>query len=222
MTLKLSDLVKSSEIYREAFTHKSLSSDKNFERLEFLGDSLLGSQITETLYKTYPESEEGDLSRWRSALVSQETLAEVCDELNLVDYFMAKESEAKKLKKNERIKASIFESFLGAYYLDKGNEALTSLVSSLFLDKVKRAKDIFSMQDPKTLFQEEAQKLYKKTPTYKTIEQTGPSHAPKFKVAAILGDEAFEKGEGKSVKEAQMEAARAGLNKIKNTNMEKN
>lgn len=215
MILKLSDLVESSDLYKEAFTHKSLlASGKNFERLEFLGDSLLGAKITELLYMAYPNHEEGDLSRWKSAIVSQQTLAEICDELELTKYLKCKESEFSSLVKNERIKASLLESLLGAYYFSKGDTALSELVKSLFLSKIEDASEVFSNQDPKTIYQERAQKIFKVTPTYKTLEQTGPSHAPEFVVAVLLENEEIEIGRGKSIKEAQMKAARGAIKKM--------
>ncbi len=217
MILKLNSLLESADLYKEALTHKSLSADKNFERLEFLGDALLGSKITELLYLEYPKKEEGDLSRWKSAIVSQETLAGICNELDLTKHLMCKESERAALVKNPRIKASILESFFGAYYLDKGSEAISDLIRDLFKDRIENAKRIFSRQDSKTIFQERAQKVFKITPTYQYVEQTGPSHAPMFTVNVKLQDEVYESGKGRSMKEAQMEAARSAIIRLENS-----
>jgi ribonuclease-3 len=214
MTLNLSRLKESSDLYKEAFIHKSLSQDMNFERLEFLGDSLLGSKVTELLFKTYPKTSEGDLSRWRSALVSQESLAQICDRLELSTHLEAKRSEIEALIRNERIKASLLEAFLGAYYLNEGREAYEELVEELFSELIKEASDVFQKQDPKTLFQEKAQKKFKATPVYETTERTGPSHAPSFKVSVNLNSEKYEEGSGKSVKEAQRDAASRALKKM--------
>lgn len=221
MTLELNDLIKSSDLYKEAFTHKSLSSDKNFERLEFLGDALLGSKITELLYQSYPEREEGDLSRWKSAIVSQETLSELSNELDLIKHLECRMSARGTLIKNARIKASLLESFLGAYYLKNGDEIFSAYVAELFKDRIETAARIFSRQDPKTIFQERAQEKLKITPTYETTEQTGPSHAPLFTAAVMLNNKKYESGKGCSIKEAQMEAARSAIIRMENEKMEK-
>lgn len=217
MTLKIGALIKSSDLFKEAFTHKSLSQDKNFERLEFLGDSILGAKITELLYAMYSDVDEGSLSRWKSALVSQETLAEICNELDLCSHLLCGVSVRSSLIKNPRIKASLFESFLGAYYLTNGNREALKLIKNLFGDRIKNANRVFASQDTKTIFQEKAQKRFKLTPTYNLINQTGPSHAPEFQVEAVLGGEKYETGRGSSLKEAQMEAARSSIIKMENT-----
>lgn len=220
MTLHIEDLIKSSDLFDEAFTHKSLSADKNFERLEFLGDSLVGALITELLFKAYPKTSEGDLSRWKSALVGQGSLAEVSTGLDLVKHLRCKESERPHLVSNERIRASILESFFGAYYIEKGFENLQALVTRLFKDQIKKAESRFATTDYKTLFQEEAQKLLFQTPTYKTLEKAGPSHEPYFKVAACLKDQVFTTAGGSSVKEAQRAAAKKAIENLKKYNTE--
>ncbi len=217
ITLKLDELIKSLDLYKEAFTHKSLSFNKNFERLEFLGDALLGSKITELLYLHYPNHTEGDLSRWKSAIVSEKTLLEISNELGLIQYLICKSSEKATLLKNTRIKASILESFLGAYYLEKGYEEFSIYVISLFQDRIKNAKLLFLKQDPKTIFQEKAQNFLKITPTYKVLEQTGPPHCLTFIAGVIIKDKVYESGKGHSIKEAQMEAARNAIIRLENS-----
>ncbi len=216
MTLKISAFIKSSDLQQEAFTHKSVSQDRNFERLEFLGDSLLGSKITELLYQAYPYESEGSLSRWRSALVSQETLEELCDDLSLTNHLICVESEREHLSTNSRIKASLFESFLGAYFLSSGHEELMNFIKELYVKRIKNAQAIFEKKDPKTLFQERAQEVFKLTPVYRLVSQKGPSHSPIFKAEVLLGDEAYEIGEGKSLKLAQVCCAQKALEKLEN------
>ncbi len=211
MILKLDELIKSLDLYKEAFTHKSLSAHKNFERLEFLGDALLGAKITELLYRYYPKHKEGDLSRWKSGIISQKTLLEVSNELGLIQYLMCKNSEKPMLLKNDRIKASILESFLGAYYLEKGYEEFSTYVMNLFKDRIKNAQIFFLKQDPKTILQEKAQNFLKVTPIYKILGQTGPPHCLIFTAAVLIKDEIYESGKGHSIKEAQMQAARKAI-----------
>lgn len=217
MTLNIEDLLESSDLFSEAFTHKSASSKiKNFERLEFLGDSLIGAAVTELLFKAYPQSSEGDLSRWRSAIVGQASLAEICDDLGLTLYLRCKDSERLHLQNNPRIKASLVESFAGAYFLFKGSEALQVFFEQLFKEKIKEAEVCFSTADYKTLFQEEAQKRLSQTPTYKTLSKTGPSHRPHFKVAVCLSEEVFTTAEGTTIREAQRAAAKKAMEALKN------
>ena len=122
---------------------------------------------------------------------------------------------------NIRIKASLFESFLGAYYLTRGFDELKILVEALFKSRVVKASELFEVSDFKTLFQEKAQDVFSTTPTYKTLEKTGPSHKPKFIVATYLKDEMYISAEGSSVKQAERETARLALEKMKNYKMEK-
>jgi len=218
MILHIDDLLKSSGLYQEAFTHKSIKKSQNFERLEFLGDSLVGALVTELLFKAYPKTTEGDLSRWKSTLIGQPSLAGLCRDLKLQEYLICKPSEKETLKKNERIQASLFESLLGAYYLDKGFDELRKLVSQVFKNKISDAAKGFEKADFKTLFQEASQKYLSKTPTYKTIEKTGPAHQPHFKVAVCVEENVFETAEGDSLKEAQMSAAEKAIAKLKTLN----
>jgi len=211
MTLHISELIKSSRLYKEAFTHKSLKQKANFERLEFLGDSLVGALVTELLYTAYPKTSEGDLSRWKSTLIGQGSLAEICRDLKLQDHLICKPTEAESLKANERIQASLFEALLGAHYLDKGFEDLKVYVESIFKEKIKAAAENFEQADYKTLFQEAAQKHLLKTPTYQTLEKTGPAHKPHFKVAVCVGEKAFATGQGDSIKTAQRSAAQKAM-----------
>jgi len=221
MTLHIDALLESSDLFKEAFTHKSLSKDKNFERLEFLGDSLVGALVTELLFKAYPNTPEGDLSRWKSNLVGQSVLSELSDEMGLVKYLMCLESEKSHLAENTRIKASVLESFIGAYYLAKGFNELKAFVKELFKNRITSASELFESSDFKTLFQEKAQDVFSITPIYKTLEKTGPSHKPKFIVATYLKDEIYISAEGASVKQAERETARLALEKMKTHQMEK-
>jgi len=211
MILHIDDLQKSSGLYTEALTHKSIKKSDNFERLEFLGDSLVGALVTEFLYKHYPKTSEGDLSRWKSTLIGQSSLAELCRSLQLQDHLISKSSETVTLKNNERIQASLFEALLGAYYLDKGFEELKVFLEPIFKEKISKAAMSFEKTDFKTLFQEAAQKQLSITPTYMTLEKTGPAHQPHFKVAVCIEEKIYATAEGDSIKTAQMWAAEKAI-----------
>ena len=216
MTLQFKNLIESHRLYEEAFTHKSLRKAENFERLEFLGDSLVGFLVTEALYKKHSKTSEGDLSRWKSVLIGQSSLADVCQNLDMQNHLICKASDFKHLAANERIRASLFESFLGAYYLIEGFEKTKTLVGELFKDKIEKASAIFSHADSKTLFQEAAQARLGETPTYQTLGKSGPSHSPIFKVGVCIKEKVYAEAEGESLKAAQKAAAGKALLKLKN------
>lgn len=216
-TLNVKKLIEASPLIQEAFCHKSSNKNTNFERLEFLGDSLIEAYVTEELYHTYPQKSEGDLSRWRSALVSQESLAKISLKWDLPRYLESKDNTS--FSKNQRIQASLFESFVGAYYLTKGKEALLKILEESFRIKVKDAEEHFKKQDPKTLLQEKIQAKCSLTPEYVTLEREGPSHNPTFVVALKYGEKTIEKAKGASLKEAQKKAAKKALDKIEKEEM---
>lgn len=212
MTSKIKGYVSSNPLFAEAFTHKSYSkSEANFERLEFLGDALINVFVSKKLYIRFPEASEGDLSRWKAAIVSQKTLALISNNLGLLDHLRMSESSRENLLVSERIQASIFESCLGAYFLTYGWDNFVLEAGEIFEDYISRAEILFKEQDPKTVLQEKIQHRLKITPTYKLIEKTGPDHEPTFKVGLYYENEFVVSGEGASLKAAEREAAERGL-----------
>ncbi len=205
MILKLKSLVESKPLFKEAFTHASANKPRNFERLEFLGDSLIGAYITKSLYTLYPKASEGELSRWRSAIISQETMAEIAMKHNISEFLA---SSNKDLKSNKRIMASLVESYLGAVYLEFGESKFKEEAEGLFKSYVENAKALFTKQDPKTILQEKIQEKLKITPTYKLIGDQTMNEDLAFRVGLFFAGEKVAEGIGSSIKSAEKMAAK--------------
>jgi ribonuclease-3 len=213
---------KNKDLLIEAFCHRSyLNEHPDFylphnERLEFLGDAVLELIVTEYLYKTYPEKNEGELTNWRAALVSAKTLGKVAMELGLNDFLLLSKGEEKETgKARQYILANTFEALIGAVYLDQGYLVAKNFVEkNLIESKLPEIIEKELFKDPKTKLQEEAQERVKITPVYKVLEEWGPDHAKHFLVGVFLGNELVAKGEGSSKQEAEEEAAKNAL-KIK-------
>lgn len=202
-------------LYR-ALTHSSFSAEHNmpsYERLEFLGDSVLAVSISSYLYEKFPDETEGDLSKRRSALVCGRTLSEVADSIGLGDYLQLSDNEEHNGgRDNPAILEDVTEAILGAVFLDGGYEAAKSVVDRLFIPLAE--KYTAPPQDPKTALQEWSQQRGFPIPHYEVIEQTGPSHAPHFVIEVQVEGCDKVQGEGSSKREAQRSAAAALLEKL--------
>lgn len=201
-------------LLKRALTHRS-AGEENFERLEFLGDSILNYLVSRELYDQHPEASEGELTRHRSALVKKESLAELARGIGLGDCFLLGEGERKSGgHRRESILADGMEALIGAVLLDGGWRAAQEMVLKLydgrFSLQVLHSKAV--EKDPKTRLQEYLQKLKKSLPRYEIVEVTGKDHAQHFKVTCHcdLTDYTAE-GEGSSRRMAEQEAAKAML-----------
>ena len=212
----------SGPLFEEAVTHSSLEEDKSFERLEFLGDSLIEACVSQMLFKMYPMTDEGRLSRWRSVLVNQKTLSSISDDLELSVKLRAKADQIEALKKNERIKASLFESLCGALFLKKGIGECFSFIEALIKPFLENIEDLFEESDPKTSLQEWTQKHLKVAPKYKKEDAKGPSHKPVFTVSVWVNDLLISTAESGSLKESEKKAAHKALALLKNNQTLKN
>jgi len=205
----------------QAFTHRSYINEnrnsklKHNERLEFLGDAVLELVSTEFLYEKFPDRNEGELTAIRAALVNTITLYEVSSELGFNKELLLSKGEAKDTgRARQAILANTFESVVGAIYLDQGYEAAKIFISKNLLPRTERIIDESLWVDAKSKFQEMAQEHTGTTPSYKTIEETGPDHDKQFRVGVFIAGEQISSGVGKSKQDAEQEAARNGL-KIK-------
>lgn len=205
----------------QAFTHRSYINEnrnskmKHNERLEFLGDAVLELVSTEFLYEKFPDRNEGELTAIRAALVNTVTLYEVSSELGFNKELLLSKGEAKDTgRARQAILANTFESVVGAIYLDQGYEASKIFISKNLLPRTKRIIEESLWVDAKSKFQEKAQEHTGTTPSYKTIEETGPDHDKQFRVGVFIGADQISSGVGKSKQDAEQEAARNGL-KIK-------
>ncbi|MBI2861840.1 MAG: ribonuclease III [Chloroflexi bacterium] len=182
------------------------------ERLEFLGDAVLGSVAAEYLYSTYPQLPEGELTTLRAALVRAETLAKWAKELGLGEHLlMGRGEEASGGRQRPRILAATFEAVLGAIYLDQGATVAREIVLRFLAPAAEAALASQSLKDYKTRLQELTQAEYRVIPSYHLVEMTGPDHARRFTVEVMLGGEPLAQGVGRSKRIAEQEAARNAL-----------
>ncbi len=195
-----------------ALTHRSLGSHNN-ERLEFLGDAVLGLFVAEQLYTRFPEVEEGDLSRLRATLVNRDTLAEVAASIGLGDFLKLGSGERKSGgRRRDSILADALEALIGAVYLDGGYEAAKDVVNRLFSDRIAAVPDPHELKDPKTRLQEYLQARGLERPHYEVLEESGAAHARQFRVRCRVPDYSVDaEGSGRSRRKAEQSAATAML-----------
>ena len=199
---------KDKELIKSALTHSSTGHKMNYERLEFLGDRVLGLIIAQMLFEKFPEEPEGDLAKRLSALVQGTFLAEIALKINLGSYVSFSDAERQAGgAQNANILADVFESVMGALYLDSGFEKCHALVARLWADGFFEMKA--PPQHPKTSIQEWAQGKGLPLPSYEIAKQSGPDHMPTFDIALII--EGYEKviACGSSRQEAEKNAAQA-------------
>ena len=195
-----------------ALTHSSAGGENN-ERLEFLGDSVINYIIAEAVYRRFPQSREGEMSRMRASLVNGETLAEVADELELGSYLRLGAGERRSGgHRRKSILANAFEAVIGAILLDSGLERCRDCVLALFAARLDGLKPGNLDKDPKTRLQEYLQGRSQPLPQYELLEIRGEEHARKFLVACRLGEpELVAEGSGSSRRKAEQDAAGRAL-----------
>jgi len=199
-----------------ALTHRSVSRNNN-ERLEFLGDSLLGFYIGEALYRRFPEADEGQLTRVRASLVRRETLAQRARKLNLGPVLRLGEGERKSGGwRRDSILSNAVEALIGAVYCDGGFEACKGAVDRIFNDLLQDVTLEQDIKDPKTRLQEYLQSRQLPLPEYQTIEVSGAPHQQQFTVRCSIHDEGVEPvtAEGQSRRGAEQAAAELMLIRI--------
>jgi len=178
----------------------------SYQRLEFLGDHVLGLVISDLLYRSFPKADEGELSRRLADLVRKETCAEIAVSIDLGAAIHLGSSEANAgARKRPAILADVCESLIGAVYLDGGYKAAEALVEKLW--EVRMQATAPPQRDPKTVLQEWAQGRGLPTPIYREVARTGPDHDPVFRVAVQLPNFAPAEGSGRSKRAAEQSAA---------------
>lgn len=209
---------KDKALLRQAFVHRSFinenkgSQSEHNERLEFLGDAVLELISTVYLYKKYPQSNEGELTAFRSALVNAVNLAEVAAKLQMEKFLLLSHGESKdKGKARQYILANTIEALIGAIYLDQGYEVTETFLEKNVLYLIDDIVEKKAWIDAKSLFQEKAQEVDGVTPLYKVIREDGPDHDKSFTVGLFIRDKKIAQGEGKSKQEAEQEAAKEGV-----------
>ena len=204
---------KNIESLTQSLTHKSFDANKNNEKIEFLGDRVLGLVIAKKLLETYPEEREGVLDKKFASLVNKKTCLEIAKNINLEKYILTFNSNNKKVKIEDKIISDSCEALLGAIYLEKGISIVEKVILDLWKNHIK--KSVITQVDAKTKLQELTLKNFKKLPIYKLISNTGPRHKPLFKVGVKLPNTKYFIASGKSKKDAEQNAAIECLKSIK-------
>ena len=209
-------------LLRQALTHSSFANEKHMkklsdnERLEFLGDAVLGFVSAEHLYRRHPDLPEGELTRIRAALVCEESLHEVAQSLQLGDFLLlGKGEESGGGRRRPSILADAVEAVLAAVYLDGGIDKARELIHRVLLDKEQEQVVESRRRDCKTELQELVQRKPNQELHYALVSESGPDHAKVFAVAVTLNGQTIGLGSGHSKKEAEQSAARSALEQMK-------
>lgn len=207
------------ELFDQAFTHRSFLNEarkklESNERMEFLGDSILSFVVSEYLYQTYPEFNEGILTNLRSLIVNTKSLGQSAKELGFGKLLKLSHGEEESGgRENESLLANCFESYLGGLYLDQGIEIVREFIAEQLLPKIGEYVEKRAFKDPKSMLQESVQAQKYNSPIYKVLHEEGPPHAKIFTIGVFVNDELISEGTGKSKQEAEEQAAKAALEK---------
>ena len=215
---KLNYAFRNPALLQEALNHSSYANEHRAahlhsnERLEFLGDSVLGFVTAEFLFQRHPEAPEGDLTRIRAARVCEQSLYEVAQRLGLGQYLkLGRGEEAGGGRERTSILADAVEAVFAAVYLDGGMDAARALIHRCLLDAQRESVVEERRRDYKTALQELVQRQADQTLTYRMVDEQGPDHAKTFRAEVLLNGEAIGSGSGHSKKEAEQAAARAAM-----------
>ena len=210
---KIKIVFKDKDLLLRSLTHKSFNKFINNEKMEFLGDRVLGLVIAKKLLEIYPDEKEGILDKKFASLVNRKTCLEIANKINLDRFILTFNVKNNKQKIEEKVLADSCEALIGAIYLDKGFNVVEKVILDLWSDNIKNS--IITQIDAKTKLQELSLRRFKKLPTYKLVSNTGPRHKPLFKVGVKLQDTKFYYSEGNSKKDAEQNAAILCLDNIK-------
>lgn len=211
-------------ILLQALTHTSYGHEflndkplalRDNERLEFLGDAILDVVVSDLLLETFPNANEGQLSKMRAAVVNEKTLAQVAKSISLQDVIrLGKGESATGGNTKPSILSSAFEALIASIYLDGGYNAVYPVVRHLFSPLFSEEQDLMAFHDHKTQLQEVVQAKHKVTPTYHLIQTHGPDHAKTFEVEVRMNGKILAMATGSSKKEAEQNAARAAIQTV--------
>ncbi len=208
------DLLTTALTHRSALNEENSSSPVSNERLEFLGDAVLELATTKFLYNKFPQTQEGLLTAYRSALVKTETLAQVAAQLGLGEKLhMSRGEEATGGRTNASLLADTMEAVIGALYLDQGLQKVEEFLEATLFVAVDSILKNKLYKDAKSHLQEVVQAEGEETPIYEVVSEKGPDHDKEFTVNVLIGNKVMGTGTGSSKQRAQREAARAALAK---------
>jgi len=197
---------KNKDLLSQCLTHKSYDHDNNNEKLEFLGDRILGFIIAKKLLELYPNDNEGTLDKKLASLVNKKMCLEVCKSFDLQKFIKTNSSNKKNYKMEDKIISDTCEAIIGAIFIDQGIKVAEKFILDLWSEKINQT--VKTMIDSKTMLQEHSLKKFKSLPTYKLIENSGPRHKPIFVVSAKIKNSKASHGKGLSKKDAEQNAAK--------------
>ena len=208
---------KDRRLLEEAVTHASGASHRlaSNERLEFLGDSILGFVVCSRLYQEFPELLEGDLTRIKSAVVSRETCSRISIELGLVDFLIVGKGMAVNRPVPNSVLSDMFESLVAAIFLDGGIDPARSFLNTWIGPEIEKVVAGEEGSNHKSLLQQLAQGAYGIAPTYEVIDEVGPDHNKEFQVRAQIGRRRYSPAWGRNKKEAEQGAAEKALESLR-------
>lgn len=212
-------------LLQRALTHRSLLNETrelllaDNERLEFLGDAVLGFVVGEYLYHCFPELREGPLTNLRAAVVREETLARFAEQIGLGDHLLMGRGEAESGRRRPAVLCAAFEALVGAIYLDQGLEAVRRFLLPLVEPTLPELVEWAAVKDAKSRLQEWSQAELHATPRYQTVAVEGPDHARTFTVTVTINGKVYGVGHGQSKQKASQAAAEDALRKIEESSL---
>ncbi len=209
---KINIKFKNLNYLKKSITHKSYDQSNNYEKLEFLGDRILGFVISKKLIDLYPDQKEGVLDKKLASLVNKNKCLEVAKIIGLEKFILVGNKNSKSKVEN-KILADSIEALIGAIYYDKGFDIAEKFILNNWKNFINLSKEITI--DSKTELQEYSLKKFKSLPIYKLVSSSGPRHKPKFIISVKLKDTKMYDGQGESKKKAEQNAARKLLDNIK-------
>lgn len=207
-------------LFELALTHRSFAFEQTApvehnERLEFLGDAILGAVVTDLIFGSYPELAEGDMARLRASVVNTQALAALARKIGVGEHIrLGKGEESSGGRDKDSLLADTLEAVIGAVYLERGIEAVREALTPLFEEQIRESVLVGERYDAKTALQEVVVRERGGVPSYR-IASTGPDHDKRFSAEVFVGDERFGSGLGRSKKEAEQNAAREALGRFK-------
>ena len=208
---------KQSDLLRSALTHASGANTRlaSNERLEFLGDAVLGLVVCEELFQRFPDFQEGDMTKIKSVVVSRRTCARISRLLHLGDFLFLGKGMHVHTDVPASLQADVFESLVAAIYLDGGLEAARTFILRYMIPEIEHVAEGAHSGNHKSLLQQVAQREFGATPQYRLLDEAGPDHSKCFKIAVVIvGREPFPAAWGRNKKEAEQKAAMNALAQI--------
>jgi ribonuclease-3 len=204
---------KQPDMLRAALTHASGANTRlaSNERLEFLGDAVLGLVVCEELFQRFPDYQEGDLTKIKSVVVSRRTCARISRQLRLGDFLFVGKGMHVHSDVPASLQADVFESMVAAIYLDGGLDPARQFILKYMVPEIEHVADSAHSGNHKSLLQQVAQREFGETPQYQLLDEKGPDHSKCFKISAAIGRQFFPAAWGRNKKEAEQKAAMNAL-----------